>query len=179
MPDTAAPDLRYPIGSFTYPRTVTPVERREHLANIAATPRRLAEAVRGLTDTQLDTPHRPGGWSLRRIAHHLPDSHMNAYVRFKLALTEEEPAIKPYDQALWAELEDSAAPIDISLRLLEGLHGRWLALLESLPEQAFGRRFRHPESGLLSLDQTLAMYGWHGRHHVAQITSARERNGWR
>lgn len=178
MTQATSPDLRYPIGKFGYPPSVTAAERRESLASVAAAPRLLADAVLGLSDAQLDTPHRPGGWSLRQIAHHLPDSHLNAYVRFKLAITEDEPTIKPYDQELWAQLADSTAPVAISLQLLEGLHARWTALLHSMPEEAFARRFRHPEAGLLTLDQTLAMYAWHGRHHAAQITAARQRNGW-
>ncbi len=179
MPETAAPDLRYPIGTFSYPESVTADQRRQAIGHIAAAPERLREAVRGLTDVQLDTPHRPKGWTLRQIAHHLPDSHLNAYARCKLAITEDEPTIKPYDQELWAELLDSRGPVESSLRFLEGLHGRWVALLESLPEAAWGRRLRHPEAGLLRIDQVIALYGWHSRHHVAQITAARERNGWR
>lgn len=178
MAEVTAPDLRYPIGKFRFPDAVTAADRRRFLATVAATPRLLADAVRELNDTQLDTPYRPDGWTLRQIAHHVPDSHLNAYVRFKLALTEDEPTIKPYDQTLWAELLDSKAPVAMSLQFLEGLHARWVALLESMPEEAFARRFRHPESGVLALDQTLALYAWHGPHHVAQITSARERNGW-
>jgi hypothetical protein len=172
-------DLRYPIGKFDRLETLTSEERREHMEAIAATPARLHAAVSGLKPEQLDTPYRPGGWTVRQVAHHLPDSHMNAFIRFKLALTEDEPTIKPYREDRWAELADAKAPIEPSLALLENLHKRWVLLLRSLAPADFARKLRHPELGLLTLDQTLAMYGWHGRHHVAHITGLRERNGWR
>jgi DinB family protein len=172
-------DLRYPIGKFDLLETLTSEERREHMEAIAATPARLYAAVSGLKPEQLDTPYRPGGWTVRQVAHHLPDSHMNAFIRFKLALTEDEPTIKPYREDRWAELADAKAPIEPSLALLENLHKRWVLLLRSLAPADFARKLRHPELGLLTLDQTLAMYGWHGRHHVAHITGLRERNGWR
>jgi uncharacterized damage-inducible protein DinB len=136
-------------------------------------------AVAGLSDEQLDTPYRDGGWTVRQLVHHVPDSHLNAYTRFRLALTEPEPTIKPYDQAAWAELGDSrTAPIAMSLLLLEALHQRWVALLESLAAGDFERRFRHPEIGLVTLGEVLGMYAWHGPHHVAHITALRHRNGW-
>jgi len=172
-------DLRYPIGNFDRVETLTPDQRREHIQAIADAPARLAAAVSGLKPEQLDTPYRPGGWTVRQVAHHVPDSHMNAYIRFKLALTEDEPTIKPYMEDRWAELADSKAPIEPSLALLENLHKRWVLLLRSLTPAEFARKLRHPELGLLTLDQTLAIYGWHGCHHVAHITSLRERNGWR
>jgi hypothetical protein len=172
-------DLRYPIGKFDRVESLTPDQRRENIEAIAAAPARLAAAVSGLKPEQLDTPYRPGGWTVRQVAHHVPDSHMNAYIRFKLALTEDEPTIKPYMEDRWAELADSKAPIEPSLALLENLHKRWVLLLRSLTPADFARKLRHPELGLLTLDQTLAIYGWHGRHHVAHITSLRERNGWR
>jgi len=177
MPSTAS-DFRYPIGGFSFPPSLQPGQRQEAIGNIKAAPSHLRSAVQGLGDAQLDTPHRPDGWNLRTIAHHVPDSHLNAYTRFKLALTEENPTIRPYDQEKWAELADSKIPVEMSLRLLEGLHARWVALLESLPESAWSRTLAHPEVGTLRLDQVLALYGWHSRHHVAQIASARERNGW-
>ena len=147
---------------------------------IAAAPVRMREAVRGLSEQQLDTPYRDGGWTVRQVVHHVPDSHLNAYCRLKLALTEDEPTIRPYDEATWAELEDSrSTPIEVSLTLLESLHARWVGLLRSLKDDDFRRTFRHPEhGGVQTLDWLVAMYSWHGRHHVGHITSLRERHGW-
>jgi len=165
-------DLRYPIGNFDRVETLTPDQRREHIQAIADAPARLAAAVSGLKPEQLDTPYRPGGWTARQVVHHVPDSHLNSYIRFRLALTEQEPTIKPYDQERWAELPDSrTAPIEVSLKLLESLHGRWVLLLRSLTAADWKRTFRHPELGVVSLEQTAALYAWHGRHHVAHITS--------
>lgn len=178
MANTAVPDLRYPIGSFAFPDTLAGQGRADAIADIANAPARLRTAMSSLRDDQLDAPHRPGGWTLRQIAHHLPDSHLNAYARFKLSLTEDKPTIRPYDQEKWAELPDSKIPVEMSLRFLEGLHARWVALLESMSDSAWTREMQHPEIGALRLDQVLALYGWHSRHHVAQITAARERNGW-
>ncbi|HVB86814.1 MAG TPA: bacillithiol transferase BstA [Candidatus Dormibacteraeota bacterium] len=175
------PDLRYPIGKFQRPsQPLTPDQRREFIGSIAETPDKLAAAIAGLTPAQFDTPYRPGGWTVRQVVHHLPDSHMNSYVRFKLALTEDEPTIKPYDEARWAELADSReTPIGTSLALLEHLHDRWVVLLRSFAPDDWSRTFRHPELGPVTLDQTLALYAWHGRHHVAHIAALRERNSWR
>jgi uncharacterized damage-inducible protein DinB len=154
--------------------------RDEFLRQIAEAPARFREAVRNLDDAQLDTPYRPGGWTVRQVVHHVADSHMNAYIRFRLALTEDEPAIKPYDQAAWAELADARTlPVETSLSLLDGLHARWVALAASLPEAAFSRAFFHPERGRVPLGANLAMYAWHGRHHAAHITALRERMGWK
>jgi len=173
-------DLRYPIGRFEWPNSVDAVERREYLRQIAEAPGRFREAVRGLSESQLDTAYRPGGWTVRQVAHHVADSHMNNYVRIRLALTEDEPTIKPYDEATWAELADArTAPVEISLALIESLHARWVALAESLSEAAIGRAFLHPERGRVRLDVNLAMYAWHGRHHAAHITRLREREGWK
>src|SRR5712692_1804963 len=172
-------DLRYPIGEFSYPGEQTADERRRAIDEIEATPVRLRAAVQGLSPQQLDTPYRPGGWTVRQVVHHVPDSHLNAYTRFKLALTEDEPTIKPYDEARWAELADvRTAPLGVSFRLLEALHQRWVLLLRSLRPEDYRRTLRHPERGVMSLDQTLCYYAWHGRHHVAHITSLRERMGW-
>ena len=164
-------DLRYPIGPFTLPEFTTAEQRRAWIEEIARTPGELRAAVSGLSQQQLDTPYRPGGWTVRQVAHHVPDSHMNAFIRFKLALTEDQPAIKPYDEARWALLADAALPVEPSLDLLAALHIRWVVLLESMSERDYQRTFRHPESGVWRLDQYLAQYAWHGRHHVAHIKS--------
>jgi uncharacterized damage-inducible protein DinB len=164
-------DPRYPIGKFSFPDSTTPEQRREWIREIADAPARLRAAVAGLSEEQLDTPYRPGGWTVRQVVHHLPDSHMNSYVRLKLALTEDAPIIKPYDEALWANLPDKHMPIETSLTLLEALHARWVRLLESMTAADFSRVFRHPELGTIRLEQNLALYAWHGKHHVAHITS--------
>jgi hypothetical protein len=172
-------DLRYPIGEFRKPVTVTDRDRDRFIDDIAAAPDALRAAVAGLDETQLDTAYRPGGWAVRQVVHHLPDSHLNAYLRFKLALTENEPVVRPYDEALWAELpEAKTAAIDVSLSLLDALHRRWIACLRALPAEAFERRFVHPVSGPFTLNEQVAAYSWHGRHHVAHITSLRERMRW-
>jgi hypothetical protein len=173
-------DLRYPIGRFQRPERLTEEQREAHIEAIEVAPARLRAAVAGLKPEQLDTPYRPGGWTVRQLVHHVPDSHMNSYMRFRLALTEDEPTIKPYDEARWAELADAkTSPIEPSLALLENLHKRWVILLRSLRPSDWDRTFRHPELGLMRLDQNLALYGWHGHHHVAHINSLREREGWR
>ncbi len=172
-------DLRYPIGQFKWPGEITAGQRRRFIDQIEETPARLRAAVKGLSNEQIDTPYRPGGWTVRQVVHHLPDSHLNSYIRFKLALTEEEPLIKPYDQERWAELDDArTAPPETSLALLESLHRRWVLLLRSLTPADFARAFRHPELGVVTLEKNLSLYAWHGRHHVAHITSLRERMGW-
>ena len=167
----AMSDLQYPIGQFTWPDTTTAEQRQTWIREIARTPRELRAAVGALTPEQIDTPYRPGGWTARQVAHHVPDSHMNAFIRFKLGLTENQPTIKPYDEARWALLADAALPVEPSLDLLEALHQRWVGLLESMSERDFQRTFVHPESGAWRLDQYLAQYAWHGRHHVAHIRS--------
>lgn len=171
-------DLRYPIGEFVAPGSLTPAERVEAIEQIAQLPGRLRDAVAGLSDEQLDTPYRPGGWTVRQVVHHVPDSHLNAYVRWKLTLTEDVPTIRTYDEKRWAELPDTQAPIDASLDLLEALHVRWVTLLRQLGDDAWERRLAHPEIGDLGLDDMLALYAWHSRHHVAHITSLRAREGW-
>jgi len=171
-------DPRYPIGKFSYAGPLTAQQKEQALDNIEQTPARLRDAVRGLSDAQLDTPYREGGWTVRQVVHHVPDSHMNSYVRFKLALTEDDPTIKPYFEDRWAELPDSRQPIETSLTLLDSLHSRWTKLLRSLSDADWNRTFRHPELGPMTLDRNLALYSWHGRHHVAHITSLRERMGW-
>jgi len=175
----SSPDLSYPIGKFVTPDRVDASDRERHVRALTAAPALLRAAVEGLSDRQLDTPYRPGGWTVRQVVHHLPDSHMNAYVRFKLALTEEEPTIRPYEEALWARLpEATAGPPALSLGLLDALHARWLACIRELPADSFSRTFRHPALGLMSLDQQLALYAWHGMHHIAHITSLSAREGW-
>jgi hypothetical protein len=172
-------DLRYPIGKFKFEGPTIPEQRDELLNQIEQTPNRLRAAVKGLSDQQLDTPYRPEGWTVRQVVHHVPDSHLNAYVRFKLALTEDEPTIKPYAEDRWARLADTQfTPVEVSLAMLDSLHDRWVRLLRSFQPEDWKRSFRHPELGLVSLEKNLALYAWHGRHHVAHITSLRERNGW-
>jgi hypothetical protein len=173
------PDLRYPVGEFRFPASVSAQELAVFIDHIAATPARMREAIAGLSDTQLDTPYRPGGWTVRQLAHHVPDSHINSYMRFRLALTEDDPVIKPYEEALWAELPDARTmPVEPSLALLENLHARWVPLLRSLSDAEWKRSFRHPALGPVRLEQNAALYSWHGRHHVAHITRLRERMGW-
>jgi uncharacterized damage-inducible protein DinB len=174
-------DLRYPIGPFTYDGQMTDTRRADCITRIAAAPGRLRAAVTGLDDAQLDTPYRPGGWTVRQVVHHVPDSHINAYTRVRLALTEETPTIKPYEEARWAELPDARAlPIEISLRLLDSLHARWVPLLQRLGAAEGSRQLRHPEHGrLMTVDELIALYSWHGDHHTAHVTSLRDRMGWR
>lgn len=173
-------DLRYPIGKFQPVAQVSEPDRQLYISEIEKAPGQLRAAVEGLTAPQLDTPYRPGGWTVRQVVHHVADSHMNAYVRHKLALTEQEPTIKPYDEKRWAELEDyRITPLETSLALLECLHQRWVGLLRALGPDHFSRTFRHPELGVMTVDKNLALYAWHGRHHVAHITSLRERSGWK
>lgn len=172
-------DLRYPIGKFQFEGSLTAAQRAVCIDQIAETPARLRDAVRGLTEEQLQTPYRPEGWTVRQVVHHVPDSHMNSYVRFKLALTMDQPTINAYPENVWAELPDAKLPeIEVSLNLLEMLHKRWVVFLRSLREQDFQRQFRHPELGLVTLERNLTLYAWHGRHHTAHITSLRNRQGW-
>lgn len=173
-------DLRYPIGKYAPLADVDDAQRRAWIGDIAATPAALRAAVTGLSDEQLDTPYRPGGWTVRQLVHHVPDSHVNAYVRFKLALTEDEPIVKPYMEDRWAELPDSTAtPTEVSLGFLEMLHARWVTLLRAMSPEDFRRGYRHPEYGrVVPLSEVLGLYSWHGRHHVAHVTALRERNGW-
>jgi hypothetical protein len=172
-------DPRYPLGRFTPDPNPTPATRNRHIEQIAATPSAMRQTISGLTKDQLDTPYREGGWSVRQVIHHVPDSHLNAYIRFKWALTEDAPTIKPYDEGAWAQMKDSElTPVDVSLTLLESLHARWTVLLQSLRVEDFQRKFIHPDSGPHDLDWLLGLYSWHGNHHVAHITSLRERMGW-
>ena len=171
-------DLRYPIGEFERDFEMTPQLRRELIDVIAELPANMARAVEGLDDVQLDTPYRPEGWTVRQTVHHVADSHINSYCRFKLALTEDNPLIREYWEDRWAELADSKLPVQPSLDILENVHLRWVALLNSLTEADFARPLRHRESGQWNVDGFLGLYAWHGRHHTAHINSLRERNGW-
>ena len=172
-------DVRYPVGKFQMEKPVTDALRQKWIAEIAEAPARLRAAVEGLSPQQLDTPYRDAGWTVRQVVHHVPDSHLNAYTRFKLALTEDQPTIKPYDEKRWSELDDArTAPPEISLALLDSLHRRWVLVLRSMQPADFARTFKHPEMGVLDLDTLLALYAWHGRHHVGHITSLRARRGW-
>jgi uncharacterized damage-inducible protein DinB len=172
-------DPRYPIGTFEMPAAVTPARRQQAIDEIAAAPAKLRAAVKGLNNSQLDTPYRAGGWTVRQVVHHVPDSHLNAYVRLKLALTEEKPTIKPYDEAAWAELADSKSmPIEVSQTLLDSLHARWDRLWRSLKPEHFARVLVHPEHGERTVDWLLFLYEWHGKHHTAHITELRKQKGW-
>lgn len=171
--------LRYPIGHFEPPPQITAADRARWLDELEMLPNNLREAVEDLGNKQLDTPYRPGGWTVRQVVHHLPDSHMNSYERFRLALTEDAPVIKPYDEAAWAELPDAkAAPIEMSLTLLDALHARWLILLRSLSDSQLARIFKHPQLGEVPLDRAIGLYAWHGRHHVSQIVNLRKQKSW-
>jgi uncharacterized damage-inducible protein DinB len=172
-------DLRYPIGEFDRNYETSPAARQERIKTIAELPKRVMEAVAGLSEAQMETPYRPGGWTVRQTVHHLADSHANSLIRFKLALTEDEPpTIRPYYEDRWAELDDSRLPVDVSLKMLEALHTRWLTLLNSMSEFDFQKMFIHPETGEWTLDGALALYAWHSLHHTAHIMSLREREGW-
>ena len=172
-------DLKYPVGRFDAGAEVPHIARVTLIDSIAATPRRLRDAVAGMTDIQLDTPYREGGWTVRQVVHHLPDSHLNAYTRFRLALTEAGPTIRPYNEALWANLDDAAhAPVDISLDLLDALHRRWTLLLRTLTPEDYQRPLRHPDNGPMTIGTLLRMYEWHGRHHLAHITGLKSRMKW-
>ncbi|MBC7842909.1 MAG: putative metal-dependent hydrolase [Gemmatimonadaceae bacterium] len=171
--------LQYPVGHFTTPDAVTPAMRAAAIDEIAVLPAAMRAAVQGLTLAQLETPYRDGGWTVRQVVHHVPDSHVHAYTRVKFALTEEAPTIRPYDEAAWSELPDVIAlPIDVSLTLLEAIHARWIACVRGLSESQFARVFVHPDLGPQRVDLSLLRYAWHGRHHVAHITALRTRMGW-
>ena len=172
-------DLRYPVGPFTFEGKLSDEQISQAIDEIAQAPARLRAAVDGLSAEQLDTNYRPGGWTVRQVVHHLPDSHLNSYIRFKLALTEDQPTIRPYDENSWSALSDAqTAPPEISLDLLEALHRRFVLVLKSLEPKDLERTFLHPDIGVVSLEKNIALYAWHGRHHVAHITSLAERMGW-
>jgi len=172
-------DLRFPIGEFDRNFEITPAAREERMRTVRELPHRMRDAVAGLSEEQLDTEYRPSGWTVRQTVHHVADSHSNSLTRFKLALTEDEPpTIRPYYEDRWAELGDSKMPIDVSLNLIDGIHARWVALMDSMSDEDFERKFIHPETGEWTLDAALALYAWHSRHHTAHITKLRERMGW-
>jgi uncharacterized damage-inducible protein DinB len=172
-------DPRYPIGKFTYEGPPSEEQRAKLVEDIAQAPAALRAAVSGLSPEQIATPYREGGWTVRQVVHHVPDSHMNAYIRFKLALTEEIPTIKPYMEDRWAELPDSeSTPIEVSLSLLESLHERWVRMLKAMKRPEWKRAFQHPQLGVMPLEKNLSLYSWHSRHHVAHITELRKRMGW-
>ncbi|ERI06264.1 YfiT family bacillithiol transferase [Aneurinibacillus aneurinilyticus] len=171
-------DLRYPVGKFNHDGDLTSSLIESWIKEIEGAPALLRESVAGLGDEQLDTSYRPGGWTVRQVVHHLADSHINSYVRFKLALTEDNPTIKPYREEKWAELPDSKMPIEVSLLLLESLHSRWVTLLRSLSPADLEKTFFYPDSGEIKVGLNIGIYAWHSRHHIAHITSLRERLGW-
>lgn len=173
-----ADKLRYPIGPFTCKEHITADERDACIRAIEELPATLRSLVQGLSSQQIDTPYRPGGWTVRQLVHHVADSHMNAYMRFKLAVTEDNPTIKPYDQDLWARLADVEASVDVSLDLIQALHARWVLFLRSLDEGQITRPFNHPEEGPMKVSDLLQLYSWHSRHHAAHISSLIERQGW-
>lgn len=178
-PDRPEDEVRYPIGRFRPEPRIDAEKRRAYLAEIEALPGALRRAVEGLGGERLETPYRPGGWTVRQVVHHVADSHLNAYVRFKLALTEDRPPVKTWNESAWGELADARdAPLEASLTLIDGLHRRWMGLLASMAREDFARTFRHPEWNEVRLDDFLQLYAWHGRHHVAQIDSLRRRAGW-
>lgn len=174
-------DLRYPVGPLTTTAPFTAADRGAALTVLAEAPARLRLAVSGLTDRQLDTPYRPGGWTVRQVVHHVPDSHLNAYIRMKLALTESTPTITPYDEKAWATLADTRLPVDVSLALIESVHARWVALFHALKPADWSRTFIHPEypEGPRTIDWLVQIYAWHSNHHLAHITSLKDREGWR
>lgn len=171
-------DPRYPIGKFQRPETISAGDREVAIQAIAEMPAKLAEALHGLSEAQLDTPYREGGWTVRQVVHHVADSHLNALSRLKLALTEDWPTIYGYSEKAWAELADAKAPVAWSVNLLEGLHARWTMLLQSLGEEQWKRGFKHPERGPMAVETATLLYAWHSRHHVAHITALRESQGW-
>lgn len=171
-------DPRFPIGPYASPGNVAAAERIDAITTLAELPGHLRDAVEGLDDSQLDTPYREGGWTVRQVTHHVADSHMNAFVRARMALTEEWPAVLPYDEKGWAMLHDCSAPVDVSLGLIDGLHTRWVMMLESLGVEQWQRGFKHPKMGPLSIEASTLLYAWHSRHHVAHITHLRKLKGW-
>lgn len=171
-------DPRYPIGKFELPANVTSERRRQAIDEIASTPSKMRDAVKGLSDARLDTPYREGGWTIRQVVHHVPDSHVNALIRLKLALTEDNPTIKPYNESAWAMLADAKMPIEVSQTMLDSVHARFDRIWHSLKPEDFSRKLTHPEHGERTVDWLLFLYEWHGKHHTAHITELRKQKGW-
>ena len=171
-------DLRFPIGEFEKNIEITSEQRKNFINTIVSLPDELKQAVANLDEEKLETPYRPEGWTVRQTIHHVADSHLNAYTRFKLALTEDEPTIRPYAEDRWAKLPDSKMPLDVSFKVIEGIHARLTVILESMSDEDFQRKLNHPESGIMTLENMLALYAWHSRHHTAHITRLRDRNNW-
>jgi uncharacterized damage-inducible protein DinB len=171
-------NLSYPIEKYDKNTKINSEQRKQFIREIAALPNQLREAVENLSDQQLDTPYRPEGWTLRQVIHHVGDSHLNSFIRFKLALTEENPTIRPYAEDLWAQTAEYKMPVEVSLDLIDSLHQRWATLLESMSDKDFAKILNHPETGTWTLENLLGMYVWHGKHHTAHINNLKQRNGW-
>ena len=171
-------DLSFPIGKYDKDTKITPEQRKQFIKEIAELPNTLRQAVENLSDGQLDSPYRPGGWTVRQVIHHVGDSHMNSFIRFKLALSEDNPTIRPYAEDLWAETEEYKMPVDVSLGLINSIHRRWATLLGSMSDEDFARTLNHTETGAWTLENLLGMYVWHGAHHAAHINNLKKRNGW-
>ena len=178
MENKMSENLRFPVGEFDKNIEVTPKVRKQFIGTIADLPKNLEKAVADLNDKQLDAPYRPQGWTIRQTVHHIADSHLNAYIRFKLALTEDAPTIRPYYEDRWAELADSRMPIDVSMKIIEGVHSRWVNFLNAMSDEDFKKLLIHPESGEWTLEKMLGLYDWHSKHHAAHITNLREREKW-
>jgi uncharacterized damage-inducible protein DinB len=171
-------DLSYPIGKYDKDTKITPEQRKQFITDIADLPKTLHEAVKNLNEEQLDTPYRPRGWTVRQVVHHVGDSHLNSFIRFKLALTEDNPTIRPYAEDLWAKTAEYKMPVEVSLSLVDSIHQRWVSLLESMSNEDFARPLNHPETGVWTLENLLGMYVWHGKHHMAHINNLKSRNNW-
>jgi uncharacterized damage-inducible protein DinB len=171
-------DLSFPIGKYEKVREITPEQRKQFIREIAELPNNLREMVKNMSEEQIDSPYRPEGWTIRQVVHHVGDSHLNSFIRFKLALTEKNPTIRPYAEDLWAETAEYKMPVDVSLNLIDSIHRRWVALLESMSDEDFARTLNHPETGVWTLENLLGMYVWHGKHHTAHINNLKKRKGW-
>ncbi len=171
-------DLSFPIGKYEKVREITPEQRKQFIREIAELPNNLREMVKNMSEEQIDSPYRPAGWTVRQVVHHVGDSHLNSFIRFKLSLTEDNPTIRPYAEDLWAETAEYKMPVDVSLNLIDSIHRRWVALLESMSDEDFARTLNHPETGVWTLENLLGMYVWHGKHHTAHINNLKKRNGW-
>ncbi len=171
-------DLSFPIGKYEKVREITPEQRKQFIREIAELPNNLREMVKNMSEEQIDSPYRPAGWTVRQVVHHVGDSHLNSFIRFKLSLTEDNPTIRPYAEDLWAETAEYKMPVDVSLNLIDSIHRRWVALLESMSDEDFARTLNHPETGVWTLENLLGIYVWHGKHHTAHINNLKKRNGW-